>query len=658
MNLVKAQEYAASLPISELKKYADGLNPSMIPPWLATGEMQAKEKRAEMLNNLQGAAQGEQPSVKEQIEEKAGLMALQQAQMAQQQGAQAAPRPGGPVPEGTPEPDQQPQAEGGIDQLQSNLELAGGGIVAFAGKGPSKVVNPDAGFLKWLESTSGITKEEFLASPQKTKNTLLDMFRSSENIAPPPSAQAAQAAQSAQAAPSAAVQAGQKTAGALNAAKNIAKAKILPGANVGLAAYEGLSDISDAQKFYDDPNVPMAEKIKQFARTGARTALPIAGGAVGSAFAPVAGTIGGAAAGTGLAALIDQEGEALKKYRQSTQGGRPTMENDPRLAKDFNPTPTGPGAGKAPGLPPAAPPQAAKPPAAVNPNAQAPKPPVAPAAPASTAPAPDSMEAMYRTSLEGGPKERKLADLMAEDIALNKALGLDVPAGKDKLERIAAIKEQYAATQMTPMQELIAMLGQSGQYKGLSGLAPAYTGMEAQKRAKDLAMAERINELMGGVEDAQRLEKTATKTRVGTAREKDVGDVRAFDREKMQSLGSAFTSEGQRKTQERGQDLNYQAAMAQVRATAARNNMELTANQRALIADKALDNINATLKANMKLQMAVGRDPALMQQLLKAETDRLMNAAGGVTMAAAPGAASPGGTPSDIQALMQKYGSK
>jgi hypothetical protein len=46
-----------------------------------------------------------------------------------------------------------------------------------------------------------------------------------------------------------------------------------------------------------------------------------------------------------------------------------------------------------------------------------------------------------------------------------------------------------------------------------------------------------------------------------------------------------------------------------------------------------------------------------MQQLIKAETDRLMNAAGGVTMAAAPGAASPGGTPSDIQALMKKYGS-
>jgi hypothetical protein len=635
MNLVKAQEYAASLPISELKKYADGLNPSMIPPWLATGEMQAKEKRAEMLNNLQGAAQGDQPSVKEQIEEKAGLMALQQAQMAQQQGAQAAPRPGGPVPEGTPEPDQQPQQEAGIDQLQSNIEMAGGGIVAFAGKGPSKVVNPDAGFWKWLESTSGLSKEEFIASPQKTKNNILEMFRSSEGVAPPPNAQAAQAAQAA----SSAAQAGQKSTGVLNAAKNIAKTKLLPGANIGIAAAEGLGDISDAQGFYDDPNVPMAEKIKQFARTGARTALPIGGAAVGSAVAPVAGTIGGAAAGTGLAALIDREGDALKKYRESRQEGRPAMANDPRLAPNYNPTPTGPGANKVPGSPVAVPPPAIKPPANLNPAA--PKP---PAAPAAATPAPDSMEAMYRTSLEGGPKERKLETLMAEDTAINKALGLDVPAGKDKLERIAAIKEQYAATQMTPLQEFIAMLGQAGQSKGMSGLAPAYTSMEAQKRAKDLAMAERINELMGGVEDTQRAEKTTTKTRVGTAREKDVGDVRAFDREKMQSLGSAFTSEAQRKTQERGQDLTFRAAMAS--AVQRGDNQEIAkinAASQLAARDETINNWQAQLKELAKTPYGANKAKiTAIEQQINARTKAIYGQFG-ITIPEAPGAASPGG---------------
>lgn len=658
MNLVKAQEYAASLPISELKKYADGLNPSMIPPWLATGEMQAKEKRAEMLNNLQGAAQGNQPSVKEQIEEKAGLMALQQAQMAQQQGAAAAPQPGGPVPEGTPEPDQQPQAEGGIDQLPSNIELAGGGIVAFAGKGPSKVVNPDAGFWKWLESTSGISKEEFIASPQKTKNTLLDMFRSSESIAPPPSAQAAQAAQSAQAAPSAAVQAGQKTAGALNAAKNIAKTKLIPGANVGIAAYEGLSDVSDAQKFYDDPNVPMAEKIKQFARTGARTALPIAGGAVGSMIpAPVAGTIGGAAAGTGLAALIDREGDALKKYREAQAAGQKDNQsaaetarlNATKPASDIGnegrrtePVRAGIGTNVSPNLIPANLRPAAKPPAAANPNAA--KPPAAPAAPASAAPAPDSYEAMLRDALKNSPKERSIESIIAEQNAIDKALGLDVPAGKDKLDRIAAIKEQYAATQMTPMQELIAMLGQAGQSKGLSGLAPAYTSMAEQKRAKDLAMAERINELMGGVEDAQRGEKTATKTKVGAAREKDIENARLFDRDKMSTLGNVRGQDVQAASSKYNADMHYKAAMAQMSNANARQD----AQEKRLLLDSfktRISSIDKELAPLLKMPFGPAKEQIAALQAEKAGLTRALDETSGIgKITGAPGAASPGGT--------------
>ena len=413
MNLVKAQEYAQSLPLAELKKYADGLNPSMIPPWLATGEIQAKTKRAEMANAMQGAAQGEQLSVKEQVEQKAGLLGLQMAQQRNTQQQMMQPRPmAGPVPTGTPQPQSQPRPPqmAGLNQLQSNIKMAGGGIVAFAGKGPSKVVNPDAGVWDWLSATSGLTKEEFIASPQKTKNNILEMFRSSESITPPPSAQAAQAAQaaqSAQAAPSGAFQAGQKTAGAINAAKNIAKTKLIPGANVGLAAYQGLSEVSDAQDFYDDPNVPMSEKVKQFARTGSRTALPIAGGVAGSFVTPVAGTVAGAAAGTGLAALIDQEGDALKKYR-GTKKGDMASENARLAAKAPAPdmgtegrrtgqVAMGNGINVSPNLIPtsARPKPQGNVPQNVNPNAVKVNPNAPPAAPA--APAPDSMEAMYRT---------------------------------------------------------------------------------------------------------------------------------------------------------------------------------------------------------------------------------------------------------------------
>ena len=669
MNLVKAQEYAQSLPIPDLQKYVDGMNPAMIPPWVATGVMQAKTKLAETANNLKGAAQGEQPSVKEQIEQKAGLLGLQMAQQRNTQQQMMEPRPmRGPVPTGTPQPEAQPRPPqmAGLNQLQSNIKMAGGGIVAFAKGDQVKVSREFLNFLKQM----GLDYVEYSNMADAAKAPIQDAFKDVKGTISSTAPQAAPAAaQTVQgnASPKA-FQAGQAMRPAIDAAKNIAKTKAIPGANVGLAAYQGLGEVSDAQDFYDDPNVPMSEKIKQFARTGSRTALPIAGGAVGSLIpAPVAGTIAGAAAGTGLAALIDQEGDALKKYRES-QKGNMASENARLAAKAPAPdmgtegrrtgqVATGNGINVSPNLIPAS----AKPkpqgnvPQNVNPNAVKVNPNAPPAAPA--APAPDSMEAMYRTSLENKPKERKVEDLIAEDLDIKKRLGLDEPAGKAKLERIEEMNRQYQATQLSPMDELIAMLGKSGQYKGLSGLAPAYTSMAEKKRAADAAQAKMINELMGGVEDTQRGEKTASATRVGTAREKDIGDTKLFDREKMQSLGSAFTSEAQRKTQERGQDLTYRAAMAQVAATAARNNMELTANQRAMIADKAMDNITATLKANMKLQLAVGRDPTLMQQLIKAETDRLMNAAGGGTMAAAPGAASPGGTPSDIQALMKKYGS-
>jgi len=669
MNLVKAQEYAQSLPLAELKKYADGLNPSMIPPWLATGEMQAKTKRAEMANAMQGAAQGEQPSIKEQIEQKAGLLGLQMAQQRNTQQQMMEPRPGmGPVPEGTPEPRPQPQPQrmAGLDQLQSNIKMAGGGIVAFAA-GDKVKAGPE--FIKFLQSM-GIDYTDFVKSSAAAQDNIKDMFRATQSSQP--TAQAAPTPQTVQgnASPKA-FAAGQAMRPAIAAAKNIAniaKTKAIPGANVGLAAYQGLSEVSDAQDFYDDPNVPMSEKIKQFARTGSRTALPIAGGVAGSFVAPVAGTIGGAAAGTGLAALIDQEGEALKKYRES-QKGNMASENARLAAKAPAPdmgtegrrtgqVATGNGINVSPNLIPAS--ARPKPPAVpqnVNPNATKVNPNAPPAAPA--APAPDSMEAMYRKSLEGGPKERKVEDLIAEDLDIRKRLGLDEPAGKNKLDRIAEIKQQYAATQLSPMDELISMLGKSGQYKGLSGLAPAYTSMAEKKRAADLAHAERINELMGGVEDTQRGEKTASATRVGAAREKDVGDVRAFDREKLQSLGSAYGNTLQADVTMRGQDMTYRAAMA---AAAQRgDNQEIAkinAASQLAARDETINNWQAQLKELAK--MPISANKAKMVAIEKQINDRTKAIYGqfGITIPEAPGAASPGGTPSDIQALMQKYGSK
>jgi hypothetical protein len=277
---------------------------------------------------------------------------------------------------------------------------------------------------------------------------------------------------------------------------------------------------------------------------------------------------------------------------------------------------------------------------------------VAPAAPAAPAqPDPNSMDAMFRAQLGKAPKERTVEEIQAEQRAIREGAGMTGPAGAAQLERIRKLQEQYEGSKPSGLDDLIRVFGQSGQYKGLSGLAPAYTANADQKRAADLAMAKQINDLMSGVETTQRGEMKDIASGTSTARATDRASGLDFTKNLMTALGTArgqditaSTADKQRVTLERGQDLNYQAAMAQVKATAARNNMELTQNQRAAIADKAIDNVTNVLKSSPPLQAKLAKDPAAMQEMVRKETERLMAAAGGTTMPAAPGAASPGGT--------------
>ena len=660
MNLVKAQEYAQSLPLAELKKYADGLNPSMIPPWLATGEMQAKTKRAEMANALQGAATGEQPSVKEQVEQKAGLLGLQMAQQRATQQQMMQPRPmGGPVPTGTPQPESQPRPTqmAGLNQLKSNIQMAGGGIVAFAKGDQVKVSREFLNFLKQM----GLDYVEYSNMAESAKAPIQDAFKDVKGTIPTTAAQAAPAAaQTVQGSASPkAFQVGQKARPMLEAAGQSIKGKAIPVVGAGISAYEGLSGINDAKDFYDDSNVPTTEKAKQFLRTASKTALPYVGGVVGSGVAPIAGTIGGTAAGLGLSALIDQEGDALKNYRAAQAAGQVSNQSAAETARLKATTPAsdmgnegrraapvamGNGINVSPNLIPAS--ARPKPPAVpqnVNPNATKVNPNAPPAAPA--APAPDSYDAMLMNALKNSPKERSVESLISEDQDIKKRLGLDEPAGKAKLERIAEMNKQYAATQLSPMDELIAMLGKSGQSKGLSGLAPAYTSMAEKKRAADAAQAKLINDLMGGVEDTQRGEKTASATGVKTAREKDVGDTRLFDREKISTLGTVRGQDIQADVTKRGQDMTYRAAMA---AAAQRgDNQEIAkinAASQLAARDETINGWQTAMKELLKIPSSANRTK--IAALEKQINDRTKAIYGqfGITIPEAPGAASPGGT--------------
>lgn len=147
MNLVQINERLKEMPIQAVQQYANGTNPE-VPPYLALGEIQRREKLKQQMAT-QGGQQGPQPSVKEQLEQKAGLMGLQQAQMQQQQQQMMQPKPG-PVPAGVPQPQPQPQTEeammasGGVASLpvrKGMYEFANGGIIAFEEGGqPPKVI--------------------------------------------------------------------------------------------------------------------------------------------------------------------------------------------------------------------------------------------------------------------------------------------------------------------------------------------------------------------------------------------------------------------------------------------------------------------------------------------------------------------------------------
>jgi hypothetical protein len=130
MNLMQIQDKLKSLPndprvMQLLTGYANGQSP-LVPPYVALGELNRRKVEAEK-NQMQQAGQPPGGTVKDQIEQQAGVMSLKQGQ--QQQAMQNMVRQGmagpAPVPQNTP----QPQAQGQV------MAAAGGGLASLAPKG-------------------------------------------------------------------------------------------------------------------------------------------------------------------------------------------------------------------------------------------------------------------------------------------------------------------------------------------------------------------------------------------------------------------------------------------------------------------------------------------------------------------------------------------
>lgn len=412
MNLVKAQELAQSMPQQELEKYANGFAPHIIPPWLATGEMQAKMQRMQKMQAMQGAAQGPQPSVKEQIEQKAGLMGLQQAQqqMAQQQSG---PRPlGGPVPEGTPQPEMQPTAEmmasGGLASVPVRFNFDGGGIVAFTTGGD-------------VDSAREAAKE---AQAKVRTYGLAQRARDPEGY---------QAAQDA-----------------------------LAQAQAALASVETAYAKEMAESGVNRPATSRQDVggIKQ------------------------------------LMAAATPEREMIVPYGQSKATN--VLEN--------------------------APPAAPRPPA--PPVPQNVRPPVKQMGPAQTQEPlnigvqgmpniPGLSDPGAQAAVSAAMKTPDQAALIAENQARLAAMGITGRGGEEQEARIQAARDLYEKSRPSGLDELIRVFGQAGQSKGLSGMGPAYTAMQAQKRAEDLKMQQQEMEQRNAIDVARRAEGIAGANKVG-----------------------------------------------------------------------------------------------------------------------------------------------
>jgi hypothetical protein len=455
MNLVQINERLKDLPMQVVQQYANGMNPE-VPPYLALGELQRRELQQKQMATAQGAMQGPQPSVKEQVEQKAGLMELQQMQ--QQQMAQQMVRPRGPMPApaGVPQPEDQPEvamARGGLAGIPVRgdmFEYAGGGIVAF--------------------QSGGQSLNERAARQMREKGSIYDPF-----FGLPTEERERMRGQA-----------------ALKAAQDRAQESMA----VTESNAQALSNRAQARVAELETN--RDSLIRQYGAKQYEQALNKAKGEVNAA----------TARGSELMAQQSQAGQT--RVAEATPSPRPpapapveqaslrAMDNKmiaaglPAAAveKSVVPTrkiPSGEPRPEAMAAAPAAAPQAGLPAVAqsTNPyearlNEIALKQPVTPT----------TQEAISRVS--------ELSPAAMQEAALQRR-------NQEMRDRAAAYKEQFEKGRPSGLDDLIRVFGQAGQYKGLSGLAPAYTANQQQKRAEELAMARQYNELMN-LADTKELE--------------------------------------------------------------------------------------------------------------------------------------------------------
>jgi hypothetical protein len=159
-------------------------------------------------------------------------------------------------------------------------------------------------------------------------------------------------------------------------------------------------------------------------------------------------------------------------------------------------------------------------------------------------------------------EQNKLLPPAMQEAAMKKMLD-------EQRARAKAREEAYQSSRPTGLQDLIRVLGQAGQYKGMSGMAPAYTANLDRKRAEDLAFRKQQDELLTAIEGR---EYGAAKELFG-AREKSLTEAQKSYQARLTSNTKALADLAgvdQRRIDEVAQNLNRMEVAKLQAATAAR----------------------------------------------------------------------------------------
>lgn len=459
MNLVQIQERLKDTPIQAVMQYANGGNP-MVPPYLALAELKRRESIAQNSQAQQAMQQGQAPSVKEQVEQAAGLAALQQ-QM-QQQGMRSLmerARPAG-IPENIPEPRRQPESEGVAGLPTGEMyNFRDGGIVAFAG--------PDGSYVQSdADAAEKQRREDQERAKQLARSTgmsLEEAWAAVKDIATLPMRAARGAIEQTQIRPLRAL--------GLPIEYAPPEAKRLGSVYGGEAA---------SLTPYMDALLRQRQQIQQAADTG--YAAKEAARAKAIAERPTEPT---AAQPAGIVSTPEQYETAEFELK----GGPGAYDKAMREVMTI-PNPQERAAAMA-AL------QRAKPQVA-EPSAS-----TLPARGIAAIPGADEAMQMVLEAMRAKPSLQELAAQRKEAEGL---FGLTQPYGEERMKRAQAMESaRQQDLQDRGMERLMRVMGGIAG-RGLAGASPAYLQAIGEERAADAAFRKQMDELLGGVEEARRRE--------------------------------------------------------------------------------------------------------------------------------------------------------